>query len=185
MRRNSLVTAIALAAFGILAGVSGAASLDDAVTSLKIHTTLLEKFGTDALGIKSEVSGGSVVLSGAVDKEATREGARGAALAVKGVTRVDNRITVGNGPATKTQEATRRAKRNWDNAVLEAKVKARLFEQVGENALKITVKAASGVVTLEGSASTPHIHATALETVKGTKGVSRVVDRLAAGEKTS
>jgi osmotically-inducible protein OsmY len=116
-----------------------------------------------------------------VDKTETRDGARSAALGVKGVTNVENRITVGNGPATRTQEATRRAKRNWDNAVLEAKVKARLFEQVGENALKITVKASAGVVTLEGTAPTRHIHATALDTVKATKGVRRVVDRLVAG----
>ena len=182
MRRRSLVIAIALATFGILAGTSGAASLDDAVTNVKIHTSLLEKFGTDALGIKIDVAGGNVVLSGEVDKKETRDGSRSAALAVTGVTNVDNRITVGNGPATKTRKATRAAKRNWDNAVLEATVKARLFGQVGENALKISVKAAAGVVTLEGAVPTSHIHATALETVRGTKGVSRVVDRL-AGEK--
>ena len=163
-----------LAPFGSLP----AASLDDAVVDLKVRTALLEKFGTDALGIKIEVAGPNVVLSGSVDHGATRDGARPTALAVKGVSTVENRISVGNGPATKTREASRRAETNWENALLEARVKARLFEQVGANALKIGVKAAGGVVTLGGEVPTAAIRATALDTARRTKGVSRVVEQM-------
>src|SRR5690242_2877216 len=87
MKIRTLAAALVVLA---LAGAPSAASLDDAVTSVKIHTSLLEKFGTDALGITIDVAGGNVVLSGAVDKKETRDGARSAALGVNGVSNVEN-----------------------------------------------------------------------------------------------
>lgn len=173
--------AFLFAVVGLAAAPSVGATLDETVTNLKVRTTLLERFGTDALGIKIDVNGTSVVLSGAVDKKETRDGARPAALAVKGVSRVENRISVGNGPATKTKEAANRARANWENSVLEARIKGRLFEQVGENALKITVHAVGGVVTLSGSVPTASIRATAVDTATKTKGVARLVDELKVG----
>jgi hyperosmotically inducible protein len=176
MRIPRLAVMLALLA---LPGALAAASLDDAVTSLKVRTVLLEKFGTDALGIQIEVAAGKVVLSGSVDRSRTRDGARAAAREVKGVSSVDERLTVGNGPATKTRTASRRAKTSWENSMLETRVKARLFEQVGGNALKIRVKADGKTVTLEGTVPTGNVRATALDTARATKGVSRVVERLA------
>jgi len=166
----------------LLPGPLAAASLDDAVTSLKVRTVLLDKFGTDALGIQIEVAGGRVVLSGSVDRAGTRDGAKAAAREVKGVSNVEDRITVGNGPATKTRTASRRAKTSWENSMLETRVKARLFEQVGGNALKIRVKAQGTTVTLEGTVPTGNVRATALDTARSTKGVSRVVERLEVGQ---
>jgi hyperosmotically inducible protein len=180
MRLPKLAVLLALLA---LPGPLAAASLDDAVTSLKVRTVLLEKFGTDALGIKIEVASGNVVLSGSVDRSQTRDGAKAAAREVKGVSSVEDRITVGNGPATKTRIASQRAKTSWENSMLETRVKARLFEQVGENALKIRVEAKGTTVTLEGTVPTGNVRATALDTVRATKGVSRVVERLAVGQK--
>jgi osmotically-inducible protein OsmY len=153
-----------------------AASLDDAMTNLKIRA---------ALGIKIEVAGSRVVLSGSVDEGATRDGAKSAALAVKGVSDVDNRVSVGNGPATKTREASLRAKAGWENSLLETRVKTRLFEEIGENAFRIGVKAAAGVVTLEGTVPTANIRATARDTARNTRGVSRVVERMAVGGKAA
>jgi osmotically-inducible protein OsmY len=155
------------------------------MTNLKIRAALLEKFGTDALGIKIEVAGSRVVLSGSVDEGATRDGAKSAALAVKGVSDVDNRVSVGNGPATKTREASLRAKAGWENSLLETRVKTRLFEEIGENAFRIGVKAAAGVVTLEGTVPTANIRATARDTARNTRGVSRVVERMAVGGKAA
>jgi len=177
--RGAALLAILLAFSGALA----AASLDDAVTGVKVRAVLLEKFGTDALGIRIDVAGGNVALSGSVDRRETRDGAKAAAREVKGVSSVEDRITVGNGPATKTRIASRRAKTSWENSMLETRVKARLFEQVGENALKIRVKAEGTTVTLEGTVPTGSVRATALDTARATKGVSRVVERLAVGQK--
>jgi len=177
--RNRRLTVLMV--FGLVLGIAGAlpaaATLDDAVTNLKVRTALLEKFGTDALGIKIDVNGANVVLSGAVDEKATQAGAKAVAAGLKGVGSVDDRIALGNGPATRTRTATRKAKRNLDDSLLEARVKGRLFEQVGENAFKIEVHASGGIVTLRGSLPTAAIHATALDTAKGTKGVARVIDR--------
>ena len=180
MRIPRLAVMLALLA---VPGTLAAATLDDAVTSLKVRTVLLERFGADALGIQIEVSAGNVVLSGSVDRSRTRDGAEAAAREVKGVAGVQARIALGNGPATKTRSASRRAKRSWENSMLETRVKARLFEQVGGNALKIRVQAEGSTVTLEGTVPTGSVRATALDTARATKGVSRVVERLAVGQK--
>ena len=179
MRKQPLATL--LAAVVALAGTAGAVTLDDAGTNIKVRTVLLEKFGTDALGIHIDVQGGHVALTGAVDKPETKAGAKSAASGVKGVTGVEERLTVGNGPGTKTHEAAATAKRNLENALLEARVKGRLFEQVGENALKISVTARDGVVTVKGALPTNHIRATARETARSTNGVVRLVDELTVG----
>lgn len=179
MRKKGLVTAVA--AIFTLAGLVRAATLDEAATNLKVRTVLLEKFGADALGIHIDVAGGAVTLTGAVDKPETKAGAKEAAASVKGVSSVDERLTVGNGPGTKTNDAARKAKRNFENALLETRVKGRLFEQVGENAFKISVTARGGVVTIKGALPTAHIRATARDTAKTTKGVARLVDELTVG----
>jgi hyperosmotically inducible protein len=176
-RSSTILTAAILA----LTGIAGAVTLDEAATNLKVRTVLLEKFGTDALGIHIDVQGGRVVLTGAVDKTETKAGAKAAASAVKGVTTVDERLTLGNGPGTKTHEAAAQAKRNLENALLEARVKGRLFEQVGENALKISVTAREGVVTVKGALPTNPIRATARDTARSTRGVVRLVDELTVG----
>lgn len=178
--RKQLVATL-LAAIVALAGTAAAVTLDDAATNFKIRTVLLEKFGTDALGIHIDVQSGHVALTGAVDKAETRAGAKAAAGGVQGVTGVDERLTVGNGPGTKTHEAAAAAKRNLENALLEARVKGRLFEQVGENALKISVTARDGVVTVKGALPTNHVRATARDTARSTKGVVRLVDALTVG----
>lgn len=184
MRKNHLVLLLVFgSALGIATGV-GAATVADAVLDVKVRTALLEKFGTDALGIAIDVNGPSVVLAGSVDKPETKAGARPAASAVKGVGSVQDRITLGHGPATRTREATAEAQRNFENALLEARVKGRLLEQVGENAFKIGVHAKSGIVTLDGAVPTTAVHSTALETARGTKGVVRVVDEV-GGPKSS
>jgi osmotically-inducible protein OsmY len=161
-----------------LAAPGRAATVNDAILNGKVRTTLLEKFGTDALGISIDANGSAVVLSGSVDKPETKAGAKAAAAAGGGVGSVQDRITLGHGPATRTREATAEAQRNFENALLEARVKGRLFEQVGENAFKIRVHADGGIVTLEGTVPTAAIHSTARETAIRTKGVARVVDRV-------
>src|SRR5450759_2145784 len=67
-----------------------AESFDEAVTHVKVKAVLLEHFGTDALGIEIQISGGNVVLSGSVEKPLTQELAKQAALSVKGVASVEN-----------------------------------------------------------------------------------------------
>jgi osmotically-inducible protein OsmY len=158
-----------------------AESFDEAVTHVKVKSVLLEHFGTDALGIEVQVNGSAVSLSGSVEKSNTQELAKQAALSVKGVATVDNRIQLGGGPAVKAKTSTSRAKTKLKNALLEARVKGRLFDEVGGNAMKIEVEASGGLVTLKGAVPSKSILTTAVDTAKKTKGVSRVVSLLTAG----
>ena len=177
------ILAATLSAFAMAAvpAVIQAESFDEAVTHVKVKSVLLEHFGTDALGIEVQVNGSAVALSGSVEKRNTQELAKQAALSVKGVATVDNRIQLGGGPAAKAKTSTSRAKTKLNDALLEAKVKARLFDQVGENAMKIEVEASGGLVTLKGVVPTRSIRETAVDTVKKTKGVRRVVNLTTAG----
>jgi hyperosmotically inducible periplasmic protein len=155
-----------------------AESFDEAVTHVKVKAVLLEHFGTDALGIEIQISGGNVVLSGSVEKPLTQELAKQAALSVKGVASVENQIQLGSGPATKAKNSAGRAKTKLKDALLEAKVKGRLFDQVGGNAMKIEVEASGGLVTLKGAVPSKSIRETAVDTAKKTSGVRRVVSLL-------
>lgn len=172
-----------LLSFGIVVipAVLSAESFDEAVTHVKVRAVLLEHFGTDALGVEIQVNGANVVLSGNVEKSNTQELARQAVLSVKGVTSVDSRIQIGNGPATKAKTSANRAKAKLKDALLEAKVKGRLFDQVGGNALKIEVEASGGTVSLKGIVPTKAIRETALDTAKKTTGVTRVHNLLTVG----
>ncbi len=158
-----------------------AESLDEAAIHVKVRAVLLEHFGTDALSIGIQVSGGNVVLSGSVEKGNTQELAPQAAKSVKGVEKVDNQIQVGATSVSKAKTSADRTKTKLKNALLEAKVKARLFDQVGGNAMKIEVEASGGVVSLKGTVPTAEIRKTALDTAKKTGGVSRVHNFLTVG----
>jgi osmotically-inducible protein OsmY len=182
VRNMKLFRAVFLGlAVAVVSTALGAESLDEAVTHVKVRAVLLEHFGTDALGIAIQVNGGSVVLSGTVEKSNTQELAKQAALSVKGVASVENRIQVGSGPATKAKTSANRAKAKLKDALLEAKVKGRLFDQVGGNALKIEVEASGGLVTLKGAVPSKNIRETAVETAKKTGGVRRVVSLITVG----
>ena len=105
-----------------LPAAAAAETLDEAVTHVKVRGVLLEHFGTDALGITIDVRGADVTLSGSVEHANTQELAPQAARDVKGVAKVDNRIQVSAGPATKAKVSTGHAKTSLQNALLEAKV---------------------------------------------------------------
>ncbi len=158
-----------------------AESLDEAATHVKVRAVLLEHFGTDALGVAIQVNGGNIVLSGSVEKANTQELAPQAASSVKGVEKVENRIEVGSGPATKAKTSADRTKTKFKNALLEAKVKARLFDQVGGNAMKIEVEASGSVVSLKGAVPSAEIRKTAVDTARKTGGVARVHNLLTVG----
>ena len=95
------------------------------------------------------------------------------ALSVKGIKKVDNKVTVKEaaGPAAATEASVK-------NVSLEMKVKGILLTDIGTNALKIEVEVVDGVVSLRGKLDNP---ATAKEAVRKThsiKGVKKVVDLL-------
>lgn len=156
-----------------LPAIASAGTFDDAVTNVKVRALLLDKLGADALGIHIEVDRGKVALSGKVEKKSTQELAKEVALSVKGVKEVDNRIVVAESGATRTLN---KAEAELRDAVLEVRVKGRLLDQVGTNAMKIEVEASDGVVSLRGRVPSANIRATVLSTAKATTGVRKVID---------
>lgn len=153
--------------------LSYAGTFNDAVTNVKVRALLLDKLGTDALGIHIEVDRGRVVLSGTVEKKPTQELAKEVALSVQGVHEVDNRI--GIAPST-TARAVAKAEGELKDAILEARVKGRLLDQVGANAMRVEVEASEGTVSLRGAVPSESIRSTSLETARKTKGVRKVID---------
>ncbi len=176
-RRVALVLAVAVVVAGA-AAVGADEGWRSTFAALKIKITLLEKLGSDALGIHVERSGDEVVLTGEVGARSTQELAEEVALSVDGVDSVDNRITVKPEEGGRIERAARDAGREIDDAILESKVKLRLFEELGEHAGAIEVEAVEGVVSLRGTVPDRDREKIALATAKSVKGVAKVVDLL-------
>ncbi len=87
------------------AAVSGPAfdrQVDDALKALEVKTTLIEKLGTDALGIVVTVTGQTAILTGEVAKDPNQVLAEQVALSVDGISTVENKVTVQNPPQLTT-----------------------------------------------------------------------------------
>jgi len=180
----SFLVLIGAAAAMVIAGAAPArasdSTLKDAVTHVKVRVALLEKLGTDAIHVDVDANGGNVMLSGTVDKKPTEELAKEVALSVEGVQHVEDHIMLkaeGN-PETPVGNAVGHAESEVKDAILEGRVKGRLLDEVGENAMKIEVEASNGVVSLRGTVPSSNVQKTALRTARSTKGVTKVLDLL-------
>jgi osmotically-inducible protein OsmY len=155
-------------------------ALKDAITHIKVRTELLSKLGWDALGIDIDVQGSRVVLAGSVKKRSTQELAKEVALAVSGVTKVrdDVRLVPSAEPSTPVARTVEKAEHEVRDALLESRVKGKLLEQIGTQAMHVEVEATDGVVSLRGTVPTDEHHDLAIRTARATKGVKRVIDLL-------
>jgi hyperosmotically inducible protein len=150
----------------------------DMVTHVKVRTKLLAKLGWDALHIDVDVHGSNVVLSGTVEKRSTQELGKEVALAVPGVDDVSDDVHVEQtSPAeTAVGRAADRADLEVRDALLEMRVKGRLLEEIGKEAMHVEVEASNGVVSLRGTVPTDDQHDIAIRTARRTKGVTKVID---------
>lgn len=150
---------------------------ESALTGLRVKTVLLDKLGTDALGIDVEVEDGEAHLTGAVGDRSTQELAEQAALSVDGVRSVDNELRLRretSGSAAET--AARDLGDELADARLEGRVHLRLFGEIGRHAGRLTVEAVDGIVSLRGELPDRERKKLALRTVRNTKGVDKVID---------
>lgn len=183
MRRNTvplLAAAITLswlvsASPANAAGTSTAPSseVNEALKSISVKTKLIDKLGADALGITVAVSGETATLAGEVMKSPSQGLAEEVALSVKGIKKVDNKVTVKN-----AEGAVAASEASVKNVALEMKVKSVLLTQIGVNALKIEVEAVDGVVSLRGKLDSPDSSKAAVRKTHAIKGVKKVVDLL-------
>lgn len=147
----------------------------------RVHIALLQHLKDDALQVKVNVKGNAVELSGQVHKRASQELAKQVTLSVSGVREVSNRITLA--PGSEQGEApvakiVGKVEREVADGLLEAKVKARLLEELGKVAFDIEVEAMDGVVSLSGTVPDRARQQSAVSVAKATKGVRELHDLL-------
>ena len=145
----------------------------DALNGISVKTKLIDKLGTDALGITVAVSGETATLTGEVTKSPSQGLAEEVALSVKGIKKVDNKVTVKN-----AEGAVAASESSVKNVALEMKVKSILLTEIGANALKIEVEAVDGVVSLRGKLDNPDSSKAAVRKTRAVKGVKKVVNLL-------
>jgi len=151
-RRRYAATAVLLAALLVLgaAALLGAAD-NPTLVGLKVKVALLERFGVDALRVDVDVQNGTATLAGTVKKRETAELAEGIAKSVAGVRRVENDLKLAeyqNDPS-KLDVAGRETERELEDGLLKSKVRVRLIEEMGADAMRIGTEAADTTVTLE------------------------------------
>jgi osmotically-inducible protein OsmY len=100
-KRNLLSAVSGLVAAAMLAACAGSAVqestgeyVDDSVITTKVKSQLITSGDTSGTSISVETFKGTVQLSGFVDTEEEKQRAESIAANVKGVRRVENRLTV-------------------------------------------------------------------------------------------
>jgi osmotically-inducible protein OsmY len=145
----------------------------NALLEVNVSSKLIEKLGSDALMIKVAASGEMVTLTGEVAKSASQGLAEQVALSVKGVKKVDNKVTQKDAAG-----AVGASEASVSNVALEMKVKGVLLGEIGTNALKIEVEVVDGVVSLRGKLDNPETAKAAVKKATAIKGVKKVVNLL-------
>lgn len=174
-----LAACLCLAAVSLPAAADLESRVDDAVLELKVKAALLDKLGTGAFGIDVEAIGHTVVLTGEVEKRSTQELAKEVTLTVRGVRSVRNKLTLEKKTKrveTPVARTVGKAEKEVLDAVVEVRVKRRLFEEIGRYATDLEVEAVEGKVTLRGELPDRQRHHLAIRTARRTKGVDEVID---------
>src|SRR5271169_4850884 len=73
--------------------------VSEALKALTVQSKLIDKLGTDALGITVHVSGETATLTGEVIKKSSQKLAEAVALSVEGIKKLDNQVTEKTPPA--------------------------------------------------------------------------------------
>jgi len=153
----------------------------DVLLLTRIRVALLERLKEEGMRVTIEVHGGSVDLSGQVERRESVDLAERVTASVNGVRTVRNRVTLA--PSGQVLEppiahALGKAERAVANALLEAKVKAHLLEQLGKVAFDIGVEATDGIVSLSGTVPDSAREKLAVTIAKTTPGVKELHDLL-------
>jgi len=157
------------------------ATVSEALLMTRVRVALLERLKEDGLRVTIEVQGPDVELSGAVEHSANVQLAERVAASVSGVRAVHSRVTValaGQTVEPPVAHVLGKVERSLGDALLEARVKARLLSELGKVAFDVEVSCAGGVVTLAGTVPDADRHRVATGVARSTSGVKEVRDRL-------
>jgi osmotically-inducible protein OsmY len=166
-----VLPAVALAA---LAGFAVAGDNDVAKREQALAKLLVDKLGADAKTIRVVIDGGKVLLLGTVAERSTQELAKEVLLSA-GVDKLTNKLKAKNekkiGQGNALQEI--------EDARLEAQVKSKIGDEIGDHAKAIEVEVVDGVVSLRGELPDAVRRGFAIDAAKGTEGVKKVIDLIA------
>ncbi len=156
----------------------------DGLLAARVRIALLQHLGQDGLRVAIEATDGVVTLSGEVAKRSSQTLAASVARSVSGVRGVRTRVAVsagrvGGGPVAK---AVGKAERGVGDAILEARLKARLLEELGKTGFAVEVEATDGVVSLSGTVPDAAREELVVKVARETTGVREVHDLLKVGK---
>jgi hyperosmotically inducible periplasmic protein len=154
-----------------------AARIDDATITAAVKSKLAWSTHTEALTTKVETAGGKVTLAGTADSKAAKTAAGALAANTRGVTAVDNQLTVGAPQASMAQEAGSKvgtAEREIADTWITTKVKSIFLYSSHVDGSDIGVETGAGIVTLTGKVDSGVERALVIELAKNVRGVKRV-----------
>jgi osmotically-inducible protein OsmY len=156
-------------------------SVSDALLATRIRVALLNHLKEDGLRVTIEANDAHVTLSGAVKNRPSVDLAPRVARSVKGVRSVESRISLaGENDASEPPVArvVGKVERGVSDALLDARVKTRLLEELGKVAFKVEVDSSDGVVSLSGTVPDAPRQRLAVSIARSTSGVKEVHDLL-------
>src|SRR3954470_24414251 len=140
--------------------------VDDSVTTGRVKAALIADPTTKAHQIDVETFKGTVQLNGFVDTPASKDRAGEVARNTKGVTKVQNNLTVKSDPRSASDVV--------DDGAITAKVKAALAGDPRTKAHQVNVEVREGAVQLSGFVDNSEAKSTAEELARSVTDVKSV-----------
>ena len=167
----ALVTLAMVACASTRTQKSPGEQVDDSVTTGRVKAALIADPTTKAHQIDVETFKGTVQLNGFVDTAASKDRAGEVARNTKGVTKVQNNLTVNSNGSRSAGEVV-------DDSAITAKVKAALAGDSRTKAHQVNVETRDGVVQLSGFVDNSEAKSTAEELAKSVDNVKSVDNEL-------
>jgi osmotically-inducible protein OsmY len=161
--------------------VSG--NVAEALLVTRVRVALLEHLKRDGMSVHITVRGDVVELTGRVEERASVMLAEQVTRSLSGVREVRNRLKWSHEPESSgASRLVSSVEREVRDALLEARIKGRLLEELGRNGFAVSVGAADGVVSLSGKLPDEARRELAAKTVRGMSGVREVHNLITIGE---
>lgn len=146
-------------------------AVDDAAVTLEVRSKLAWSKSLQGLQALVDTTRGRVRLRGVADSQAAKNLAGRLTETTRGVTAVDNQLTVTGVPASRLENSSGPA---IDDAWITAKVRSTLLYSLNAAAADITVSTIGGDVTLTGRAKSGAERGLAIELTQNVRGVRSV-----------
>lgn len=145
--------------------------MDDSTITARVKAALIDDKSISSAGISVKTENKVVTLSGSVDSTAQKEQALSVAKNVKGVTTVNDKLSV-------SEEQSASLKGYAGDTAITSQIKAKLLADDMVPSRNITVETSDGVVQLSGSVETRQQADRAADIAKAVSGVKSVENNL-------